>query len=70
MQAQKPLRLFLNPIPLWTDLALKTSEAILTSMHAAAAEANAVRVAILPDRNEKRVHTNKKKTKRRAKRAR
>ena len=44
---EKPLRLFVNPIAIWTGLAFKTAEAMLASMHAAAARANAPRVAVI-----------------------
>jgi hypothetical protein len=45
---EKPLRLFVNPFTIWTDLALKTGEAILASAHAAALRANAPKVAVIP----------------------
>jgi hypothetical protein len=45
---QKPLRLFVNPLAIWTGLAFKTGEAMLASVHAAAARTNALRVAVLP----------------------
>jgi hypothetical protein len=48
-KSQKPLRLFVNPLALWTNLAFKTGEAMLASAHAAATRANALRVAVLPD---------------------
>jgi hypothetical protein len=44
---ENPLRLFVNPIAIWTGLAFKTAEAMLASMHAAAARANAPRVAVI-----------------------
>jgi hypothetical protein len=44
---EKPLRLFVNPFAIWTGLAFKTGEAMLASMHAAAARANAPRVAVI-----------------------
>jgi hypothetical protein len=47
-KSQKPLRLFVNPLALWTNLAFKTGEAMLASAHAAAARANAPRVAVIP----------------------
>ncbi|HUF81098.1 MAG TPA: hypothetical protein VMN03_08175 [Burkholderiales bacterium] len=47
-KSEKPLRLFVNPFAVWTDLALKTGEAMLTSAHAATAQANALRVAVIP----------------------
>ena len=34
---EKPLRLFVNLFAIWTGLAFKTGEAMLASMHAAAA---------------------------------
>jgi hypothetical protein len=47
-KSQKPLRLFVNPLALWTNLAFKTGEAMLESAHAAARRANALRVAVIP----------------------
>jgi hypothetical protein len=44
----KPLRLFVNPLAIWTGLAFKTGEAMLASVHAASARANAPRVAVIP----------------------
>lgn len=45
---EKPLRLFVNPLAVWAGLAFKTVEAMLASVHAAAAQANAPRVAVIP----------------------
>jgi len=45
---EKPLRLLVNPLAIWTGLAFKTGEAMLASVHAAAARANAPRVAVIP----------------------
>jgi hypothetical protein len=47
-KSQKPLRLFVNPLALWSNLAFKTGEAMLASAHAAATRANALRVAVIP----------------------
>ena len=47
-KSAKPLRLFVNPLALWTNLAFKTGEAMLASAHAAATRANALRVAVIP----------------------
>jgi hypothetical protein len=44
----KSLRVFVNPFASWTDLALKTGEAMLASAHAAAVRANASKVAVIP----------------------
>ena len=44
----KPLRLFVNPFAIWTDLALKTGEAMLASAHAVASEATARKIAVIP----------------------
>ena len=41
------MRLFVNPLAIWTGLAFKTGEAMLTSVHAASARANAPRVAVI-----------------------
>jgi hypothetical protein len=45
---EKPLRLFVNPFAIWTQLAFKTAEAMLASAHAAAVRANAPRVGVIP----------------------
>lgn len=75
---EKPLRLFVNPLTIWT--AFKTGEAMLASVHAAAARANAPRVAVIAAndappakqvRQASKVHSKTKtggKAKRRAKR--
>lgn len=48
-ESDKPLRLFVNPFAIWTQLALKTAEAMWASAHAAAVRANdAPRVAVIP----------------------
>jgi hypothetical protein len=47
-QSEKPLRLFINPFAIWTQLAFKTAEAMWASAHAAALRANAPRVAVIP----------------------
>ena len=44
----KPLRLFINPFAIWTDLALKTGAAMIASANAIAAEAKARRIAVIP----------------------
>lgn len=44
---EKPLRLFVNPLAIWTGLAFKTGEAMLASVHAAAARAKTPRVAVI-----------------------
>jgi len=44
----KPLRPFVNPFTIWTNLALKTGEAMIASAHAVASEATARRVAVIP----------------------
>jgi hypothetical protein len=46
-KSEKPLRLFVNPLAIWTNLAFKTGEAMLASVHAVAARANAPRVAVI-----------------------
>ena len=63
----KPLRLFVNPFAIWTDLAVKSGAAILTSAQAAIARANAPRVAVLPAADappRKQAKTRSKATKR------
>ena len=48
-KTEKPLRLFINPFALWTDLAFKTGQAMWASAHAAALRSNAAtRVAVIP----------------------
>jgi hypothetical protein len=53
MESEKPLRLFVNPFTMWTQLALKTGEAMWATAHAAAVRANAPahspRVAVIPN---------------------
>lgn len=44
----KPLRMFVNPFAIWTNLAFKTGEAIVASAHAVAVRANARKVAVIP----------------------
>jgi len=51
-ESERPLRLFVNPFTMWTQLALKTGEAMWATAHAAAVRANAPtnspRVAVIP----------------------
>jgi hypothetical protein len=47
-KSDKPLRLFVNPFTIWSELALKTGEAMLASAHAAAVRAAAPKVAVIP----------------------
>ncbi|HEY1290618.1 MAG TPA: hypothetical protein VGF58_19975, partial [Burkholderiales bacterium] len=47
-ESDKPLRLFVNPFTIWTQWALKTGQAMWASAHAAAVQANAPRVAVIP----------------------
>ena len=59
-ESEKPLRLFVNPFAMWTQLAFKTGEAMWATAHAAAVRAssranatanaptNAPRVAVIP----------------------
>lgn len=47
-KSEKPLRLFVNPFSLWSELALKTGEAMLASVHAAALGANGPKVGVIP----------------------
>ena len=73
-KSEKPLRLFVNPFAMWTDLAVKSGEAMLASTQAAIARANAPKVAVLPaadapPRKPSRSKSRKKaKARRRAKR--
>lgn len=47
-EARPPLRLFVNPMAVWTDLMLKGGGMVLASMEAAAARANSGRVGVIP----------------------
>jgi hypothetical protein len=47
-KSDKPLRLFVNPFTIWSELALKTGEAMLASAHAAAVRAAGPKVAVIP----------------------
>lgn len=47
--SEKPLRLFVNPFTIWTQLAFKTAEAMWARAHVAALRANAPRVAAIPN---------------------
>jgi hypothetical protein len=47
-KSEKPLRLFVNPFTIWTDLVLKTGEAMWATAHVAAVRANAPKVAVIP----------------------
>ena len=47
--SQKPFRIFVNPLMLWTDLAFKTGQAMLASAHAVAGRSHtAAKVAVIP----------------------
>jgi hypothetical protein len=51
-KSEKSLRLFINPFTIWSDLALKTGQAMWASAHAAAVRANtAANVAVIPTRD-------------------
>jgi hypothetical protein len=43
----KPLRLFVNPLSIWTDFALKSGEAMLASAQAAVARKPAPKVGVI-----------------------
>jgi hypothetical protein len=45
---ERPLRLFVNPFAIWTDLALKTGQAMWSSYAAAARPSAAPRIAVIP----------------------
>ncbi len=48
-KSEKPLRLLVNPLTIWTDLALKTGQAIWASAYAAAVRSNTTpTVAVIP----------------------
>jgi hypothetical protein len=47
-KSDKPLRLFVNPFAIWTDLALKTAEAMWSSAHVAVVRANNLKVGVIP----------------------
>lgn len=61
-EARPPLRLFVNPLAVWTDLMLKGGGVVLASMQAAAARARAEPEAKAVQKGKSRT-----KTKRRAK---
>lgn len=48
--SEKPLRLFVDPFAAWRQFALKTAEMIAASACAGAAQASAVRVAVIDTR--------------------
>lgn len=48
--SEKPLRLFVDPFAAWRQFALKTAEMIAASACAGAAQASAVRVAVIDNR--------------------
>ena len=51
-KSEKSLRLFINPFTIWSDLALRTGQAMWASAHAAAVRANtAANVAVIPTRD-------------------
>jgi len=45
---ERPLRLFVNPFAIWTDLALKAGQAMWSSYAAAARETTAPKIAVIP----------------------
>jgi hypothetical protein len=47
-KSEKPLRLFVNPLAIWTELVFKTGEVMWASAHAAAVRASAPKVAVIP----------------------
>jgi hypothetical protein len=47
-KSEKPLRLFVNPFTVWTEVALKTGHAMWASAYAAAARSNTAKVAVIP----------------------
>ena len=47
-KSDKPQQMFVNPFALWTNLALKTGEAMLASAQAVTAQAAARRIAVIP----------------------
>ena len=48
-KSEKPLRLFVNPLAIWTDLVFKTGQALWASAHAATVRANTTpSVAVIP----------------------
>ena len=47
-KSAKPLRLFVNPFAIWTDLALKTAEAMWSSAQVAVVRANNLKVGVIP----------------------
>jgi hypothetical protein len=47
-KSDKPLRLFVNPLALWTEFALKTGQAMWASAAQAARSNTAPKVAVIP----------------------
>jgi hypothetical protein len=47
-KSEKPLRLFVNPLAIWTELVFKTGEAMWASAHAAAVRAHSPKVVVIP----------------------
>jgi hypothetical protein len=47
-KSEKPLRLFVNPLTIWTELVFKTGEAMWATAHVAAMRANSPKVAVIP----------------------
>src|SRR3954462_2603189 len=45
---ERPLRLFVNPFAIWTELALKAGQAMWSSYAAAARASAAPRIAVIP----------------------
>lgn len=46
-KSEKPLRLFVNPLAIWTNFALKSGEAMLASAQAAVARPRALKVGVI-----------------------
>jgi hypothetical protein len=57
-KSEKPLRLFVNPFTVWTEVAFMTGQAMWASAHAAAVRSNTAKVAVIPtaDAPAPRVH--------------
>ena len=66
-QSRQYAKAFVSPFFAWTNAVLKGSEMMLDSMQAASKNANAIRVAVLPDADAPRAQPKRKTNSRGAK---
>lgn len=67
-QAREAAKVIVNPLFAWSNAVLKSGEMVLDSMQAAAKNAQAVRVAVLPDQDAPPRRRVSRKAKRKARR--